>query len=1064
MARSDVPSRTREWLELLGLLLLEAILVLVLYLAGRFVGSVSLAHFGTWVHRTAPGDAIAPLLRLGGLVVSSWLLATTLLYAILAVGNPERTARRRSPGLLPPRVVRRIVDGIAAASIVVSAVSASAGLASAAPVPAGVTARPLAAPAPAASSATISLARPTQAVVEKSSNGREVKVTPPINSRVVGRHLPHPGPLVHQTPLLAAARPDPTVPSGTNGFAGLTAGTKFVVVKPGDCLSVLAQDHLGNWQLDHEITALNVGRIQPDGHQLRDEHWIYPGWVLVMPARAVGALTVGSPSTAAPTKSAPDPSAQNPTTAKPAEAKQRAVEPVAAKPGASGRPTLTPATTRPPYAEPAATRANAAPTTTALSGDTLEAPTTAGMPPPPTMVALATTRDPANGNTDERVLVEAGLMGAAVLTTVGIMRRRQAQHRPAGRRIRLPDPATTTTELTLRRGETPDRVALVERALSVLVTCLREQAAASPPILGLLVDDDSVEVLLAIPATPPSPWRASAEGFRWRIHASDLPTTTAEQSAPLPALTSLGRVAAGTADALINLEAAGLVGISGDPARAVGLLCAAATHLIGAPWAKAVSLILVAFPPGLANAEGVRCVDSILEVADELRATSDVMLATVRRQGCTDVFTGRLRGLAGDGWPPVVILSARKLDAEELQVVTSVARPGRGIAAAVVNAGSAARWEIDAGVQPCPVNPLRLAVEPTVLKPATMAAIAELIQVAQDTSGAGLDDSPYDQVELSVERAGAIGNGTSSRNSAQPDASGNGNGNSNGAHAAPVEPPLTKRVTQPSDANHRVEPPRPTFGAPPILVRVLGSVEVEGSAEWKRAKSRELVVYLAMHPNGVGEAELDEALWGSQGARVVVSSTRDATVSVARTALGGAARLLPAQGQGREKRYQLGPEVQSDWGQFCTLHRFGRDHRSTDALRQALELVRGRPFEGVVSGRTYGWIHTEGHGRHIEAEVADAADLAARLYLDANDPMAARWAARRGLIAEPYTERLWTRLMEAADILGESQEIERIMDEMDVVLELEGDFSGLHPNTLATYDRLSRRHRHPVDM
>jgi hypothetical protein len=133
-------------------------------------------------------------------------------------------------------------------------------------------------------------------------------------------------------------------------------------------------------------------------------------------------------------------------------------------------------------------------------------------------------------------------------------------------------------------------------------------------------------------------------------------------------------------------------------------------------------------------------------------------------------------------------------------------------------------------------------------------------------------------------------------------------------------------------------------------------------------------------------------------------------------------------------------------------------------MREALELVRGRPFQAVVSGRTYGWLHTEGHVRHIEAEVADAADFTAGLYLQVGDPLSAKWAARRGLLAEPYTERLWVRLMEAADALGESQEIERIMDEMDVVLELEGDFSGLHPNTLAAYDRLSRRHRHPADI
>jgi DNA-binding SARP family transcriptional activator len=111
----------------------------------------------------------------------------------------------------------------------------------------------------------------------------------------------------------------------------------------------------------------------------------------------------------------------------------------------------------------------------------------------------------------------------------------------------------------------------------------------------------------------------------------------------------------------------------------------------------------------------------------------------------------------------------------------------------------------------------------------------------------------------------------------------------------------------------------------------------------------------------------------------------------------------------------------------------------------------------VIAGRTYGWVHSEGHARHIEAEVGDAADLLAELCLGQGDARGARWAARRGLLAEPYAERLWVRLMEAADQLGESQEVERVMDEMDAVLELGGDFSMLHPNTLDAYRRFSRR-------
>jgi two-component SAPR family response regulator len=95
----------------------------------------------------------------------------------------------------------------------------------------------------------------------------------------------------------------------------------------------------------------------------------------------------------------------------------------------------------------------------------------------------------------------------------------------------------------------------------------------------------------------------------------------------------------------------------------------------------------------------------------------------------------------------------------------------------------------------------------------------------------------------------------------------------------------------------------------------------------------------------------------------------------------------------------------------------------------------------------------------MEAEIGDAADLATELLLAEGQPVEARAAARRGLLADPYLERLWVRLMEVADMLGDSQEVERIMDELDKVLELNGDFSGLHPHTLVAYQRFSRRHR-----
>lgn len=630
-----------------------------------------------------------------------------------------------------------------------------------------------------------------------------------------------------------------------------------------------------------------------------------------------------------------------------------------------------------------------------------------------------------NGEERAATLVEAGILGAAVLSILRVLRRRQAQHRPAGRRIRLPGPAATQTELNMRIRETPERLVLVERSMSRLADSLRRHPDP-PTILALVVDDASVEVLLDRPVLPPVSWTSAAAGFRWRMEATELADDSMATTHWLPSLVSFGRAAAGDADVLINLEAAGMLGVRGEPDRAAGFLFALATQLVGTPWAQALNIILVALPEGLANRDNVRQVGSISEVEAELRATADIMEATAQQRGCANLFEGRIRGEAGDGWPPIAVLCGLRPSAQELDVLCRLARPGQGVVAVVANAGSSVDWEVDVSSSPCPIQPLRLAVEPVVLSAEAVAAIVELIGTAEDVSGVGLDTAPYEQIELTTERAVPA--------------------ESNGS--------VRSRSLRSGDL--------PDLGGAKILIRVLGSIEIEGAQEFKRAKSRELVVYLAMHPRGVGEAELDEALWGSGTGRAVLSSTRDSTVSVARTALGGAARLLPAQGQGREKRYQLGPEVSSDWSQFCVLHRFGRDHQSLAALRRALELVRGRPFDGVIAGRTYGWIHTEGHGRHIEAEIADAADLAAGLYLKSGDALAARWAARRGLLAEPYTERLWVWLMEAADALGESQEIERIMDEMDLILELDGDFSGLHPNTLAVYDRLSRRRRYPA--
>ena len=177
--------------------------------------------------------------------------------------------------------LRRILDAMAAASVAASSIGSTAALASAsapaAPRSSGPT--PEAAP-PCGSWPPPGRHRTSRELRASWFGGRPPFPTP-------GR----PRPRSSRTPL-PAAKPK-GCPSQANGFAGLPKGTKVVVVEPGDCLSVLAERHLGDWRLDSEIEALNFGRLQPDGRALVNDHWIYPGWVLVMPPNAVGAQVVG---------------------------------------------------------------------------------------------------------------------------------------------------------------------------------------------------------------------------------------------------------------------------------------------------------------------------------------------------------------------------------------------------------------------------------------------------------------------------------------------------------------------------------------------------------------------------------------------------------------------------------------------------------------------------------------------------------------------------------------------------------------------------------------------------
>jgi LysM repeat protein/DNA-binding SARP family transcriptional activator len=67
------------------------------------------------------------------------------------------------------------------------------------------------------------------------------------------------------------------------GVQDVAESAATYTVRPGDTLWSIAERELGAPLRWREIAALNMGRPQADGTSLQDDHWILPGWVLLLP-------------------------------------------------------------------------------------------------------------------------------------------------------------------------------------------------------------------------------------------------------------------------------------------------------------------------------------------------------------------------------------------------------------------------------------------------------------------------------------------------------------------------------------------------------------------------------------------------------------------------------------------------------------------------------------------------------------------------------------------------------------------------------------------------------------
>jgi len=93
----------------------------------------------------------------------------------------------------------------------------------------------------------------------------------------------HPPPALRPAARTARQQPGPAArPPGGPAAAGH-------LVAPGESLWGIAAAHLGDGSRWRELAELNYGRPQPGGATLSRDHWLQPGWTLLLPGTATTA-------------------------------------------------------------------------------------------------------------------------------------------------------------------------------------------------------------------------------------------------------------------------------------------------------------------------------------------------------------------------------------------------------------------------------------------------------------------------------------------------------------------------------------------------------------------------------------------------------------------------------------------------------------------------------------------------------------------------------------------------------------------------------------------------------
>ena len=845
----------------------------------------------------------------------------------------------------------------------------------------------------------------------------------------------------------AAAMPRPLTAVDTT--AATDVGTpaahrlkQYVVEAPDgghyDSLWDIAARHLGDGTRYTEIFDLNVGRPQPDGDALTRPRLIRPGWVLLLPPDAHG-LGVQDAPAAAP---APAPQPRS-----------------AATPDAGAVAGSSHVVIQAPHDPPGTDVATPASTAPADTNNQSASP------------AATPDRSPQAGHGHHSQLpvdLALGLAAAGAVALLDRARRVAMRRRRRGHRLApLPAPLQAT-EAQLRA--TARQVDPVATALRLGCALTRTQPAPLHVAAVRVHPDGQITLHLADPCPPPIPFTGTDKS--WQLAAGDLDTTYQVDALadPLPALAPLGRDR-GDCQVLVNLEHAGLTLLATDDRVAADELLTAVTGaLLAAPWGDV--LIRAYVPAEIAFRLGP--LEHLIAVTELADATADVArLAHATRRDVTQAGLTRLDDLRYAGGAEIIALHVFlgwTRDDLPPTLLDLAADPSTDVlAVALTDTDDAhAQWRLfDGTLQVTGMDaPIRL--------PGSVATAGPLVQHTLSTPNvpaapagagdAGDEGVPHQPLPDRTTSGTAVAGDHAVAEQSAPTAAGDGGRHEDAVDAdVDVDPDTGALPSAPMAEVNELTPETPVIAdadnAYPrrtestaadadivdggISINVLGPVEITGIADTRHDQVLELLVYLALHPHGATTETIAGAVW-----------TKPITLKNVRNRI-GEARARVAGAISDPPRWKLLAPVTSDWDTFRRLARGTANEQQT-----ALTLVRGRPFGEMDHAD---WLHLDGIRTEVEAAIVDLAMIVGERALAAGDDTNAFTAARAGLRASPYEERLFQIALHAASLQRSKAKMRALMAELESVMDSDVEPADeITAETKQLYRRLLRDLAHDV--